>query len=284
MTCAWKELLEVLPKTLREQVDSLGRESMQELRLRLDKPALMKFSDRYITLPGDVNHEQLDWVVSAASRYSPWRAESAKDGFLTAPGGHRIGICGEAVVKNGAVTGMKRITSLCIRVARDYPGIGTEAAVSGSVLIIGPPGWGKTTLLRDVARLRSAMETVAVVDDRGELFPEGIERGERMDVLSLCPKREGVEMALRTLGPEVIAVDEITAEEDCAALIKAANCGVRLLAAAHAESVEDMHRSRLYRHLLENRIFDTLVRLRRDQTYTVERMASCNTNGSVLYW
>ena len=80
-------------------------------------------------------------------------------------------------------------------------------------------------------------------------------------------------MVLRTMGPEVIAVDEITAGEDCLALRQAVGCGVRLLATAHAESVWDIKRRPLYRPILEENIFDSVLVMNRDQTFREERIS-----------
>lgn len=274
MMCAWKELLSILPQRLRQDVDRLGRESMQELRLRMNAPPELVLAGKSEWLPGNITRDDLNFIINTASRYSPWSASTAAKGYITAPGGHRIGLCGEAVCRQGRVEGIREITSLCIRIARDFPGIGKEAAnLPGSILILGAPGWGKTTLLRDLIRQLSEYEAVSVVDERGELFPEGFLRGKRTDILMGCPKSEGIEMMLRTMGPSCIAVDEITAEGDCHALIQAANCGVRLLATAHGASSRDFHSRSVYQQLAAHGIFDTLLILRRDKTYHMERMA-----------
>lgn len=275
MMCAWKEFLSVLPLWLRQEVDSPGREDLQELRLRVNAPPELVLKKRSCWLNRTVSREDLNYCVNTASRYSPWAAATSAKGYITAPGGHRIGMCGEAVCKEGEVGGIREVTSLCIRVARDFPGIGKVAGdLEGSILILGAPGWGKTTLLRDMARHIAEEESVSVVDERRELYPDGFLRGKRMDVLTGCPKPEGIDMVLRTMGPSWIAVDEITAQEDCNALIQAANCGVRLLATAHAGSVRDFRSRNLYGPLVSQRIFDTLVMLRPDKTCTVERMGT----------
>lgn len=273
MMCAWKELLAILPPRLRPETDTLGKETLQEVRLRLGSPAELVCQSGNRWLSGDVSREELNFCVNAASRYSPWSAATAAQGYITAAGGHRIGLCGEAVKKNGQVCGIREVRSVCIRVARDFPGIGKSAEnFTGSILILGAPGWGKTTLLRDFARQLAQKECVSVVDERGELYPEGFARGKRMDVLTGSSKAEGIEMVLRTMGPTCIAVDEITAEADAQALIAAANCGVRLLATAHAASAAEFRKRSVYQPLVEQNVFDTLIILRRDKSWRGERM------------
>lgn len=273
MMCAWIEFLAVLPPWMRHEVDMLGKSDLQELRMRVNAPPeLVRRSGIHI-LQRIVEKEDIRFCVNAASNYSPWAAAGVSQGYITAPGGHRIGLCGEAVIKNGEVTGLRDITSLCVRIARDFPGIGISAAKhGGSLLVIGAPGWGKTTLLRDIARQISKEKTVAVVDERGELFPVGFSRGKRMDVLTGCPKPAGMDMVLRTMGPDYIALDEITAEEDCRAVIRAVGCGVRLLATAHASSMEDFQSRPIYAPLITYRIFETVIILHSDKSFHVERM------------
>lgn len=284
MTCAWKELLAVLPIWMRKDVDALGSVSLQELRLRINSPPELVFSDESRWLTRRITQEDLNYTVNAASRFSPWTAASAAQGYITAFGGHRIGLCGETVVQQNTIIGIKNVSSLCIRVARDFPGIADGVAkITCSVLILGPPGWGKTTLLRDLIRQTEDKEKICVVDERGELFPEGISRGKRIDILSGCSKREGIPMLMRTMGPSCIAVDEITDPDDALALLYAANCGVRLLATAHAVSVSDLRKRSVYRPLLDNHVFDTFLVLKRDKSYTMERMTEWVTSGLVRY-
>lgn len=284
MTCVWNELLAVLPVWMRKDVDALGSETLQELRLRMHAPPELIFPDRSSWLERKITREDLNYLINAASRYSPWAAASAARGYITIPGGHRMGLCGEVVVQQGILTGIKNISSICIRVARDFPGIASGIGkFSGSVLILGPPGWGKTTLLRDLIRQLEQQEKISVVDERGELFPEGLAVGNRVDVLTGCCKSEGIPMLLRTMGPSCIAVDEITDPEDAHALLQAANCGVRLLATAHASSVADFQQRRVYRSLWEHSVFDLFLLLHRDKTYTMERMTEWVTSGLVRY-
>lgn len=273
MKCAWKELLSILPKWMVPEVDAQGRERLQELRLRVGQPPQLILNGNISCLKGKVGMDDLHFCVNTASRYSPWAMATAARGYLTAPGGHRIGLCGETVVKNGCVEGIKDLTSLCIRVARDFPGIGSGIPTTGSILILGAPGWGKTTLLRDLIRRHSdAGQQTAVVDERGELFPNGFAAGRCTDILTGCSKPEGIHMLLRTMGPECIAVDEVTEERDCHALAQAAGCGVALLATAHASSMKDLERRSIYRTLMQAEVFDTLVILHSDKSWRLERI------------
>lgn len=280
MMCAWNELLSILPPRMRQEIDGIGKNGLCEIRLRINAPPELILPFRIHWLADTVTSNDLNYVINTAIQYSPWSVSSLSHGYITASGGHRIGVCGEIVNREGMVDGMREIESVCIRVAMDFPDIGSKAlGEKGSILILGAPGWGKTTLLRDVIRQIAQKDTVCVVDERKELFPVGVKRGKRMDVLSGCPKILGIQRVLRTMSPECIAVDEITAEEDSQAVIKVSNCGVRILATAHAASMQDYLTKEIYRPLIDKKIFQTVFLLRRNKTYSVERMKLWDTNG-----
>lgn len=273
MNCAWQEFISILPTWIVRETDMQMKESLQEIRLRKDQKVELICQNEIRYLERCVTEDDLNFCINTASRYSPWASESSHQGFLTAPGGHRIGICGDAVIQNGAMTRIRKISSLNIRVARDFPGIAEAAGkLNGSVLLLGPPGSGKTTLLRDLIRQISYKQIVSVVDERGELFPKGIPRGNRTDVLTGCGKADGITMLLRNMGPEWIAVDEITAESDCDALIKCSWCGVKILASLHAHSRKDLNNREIYRKLTAAGIFEYLIILSRDKSWRLERM------------
>lgn len=273
MRCAWKSFLSILPANIQKEVDLYGRDTLQELRLRINTPVEMVLGNSKRHLIREVTADELNYVINTASRYSPWTAYSSANGYLTAPGGHRIGICGEVVVKNGEMTGFRHVRSLNIRIARDFLGIATRAShLGGNVLLLGPPGSGKTTLLRDLIRQRSESENVAVVDERGELFPVDFQTGKRTDIITGCSKPDGIFTLLRCMGPDTIAVDEITADTDCEALLQAGRCGVKLIATVHAGSKGDLLKRPIYRMLLESKLFDNLIVLHKDKSFTLERM------------
>lgn len=280
MKCAWQAYMNLVPIRMRQDVDKLGKDTLQELRLRLNTPPELITAEGSVWLEQVVVREDLLFCVNTASRYSPWAARTAAFGYITAPGGHRIGLCGEATVNDGVMTGISTPTSLCLRVARDFAGIAERAAkIKGSILILGKPGSGKTTLLRDLIRQKSdcGAGCIAVVDERGELFPTAQEQlcfptGKRTDILTGCTKVQGIETVLRSMCPSVIAVDEITAQEDCNALIHAGWCGVQLLATAHASNRADLYARPVYKPLIKSKLFDTLLILQPDKSWRMERI------------
>ncbi len=272
MTCAWKELLAILPAWLRQEVEQ-RKDKLQEIRMRQGKAVqlICNGGDTYLQMKA--SSADLSFTVNAASRYSPWTAGGAAFGYITAPGGHRLGLCGDAVVKDGKMTGLRSLASLNIRVARDFPGIGRAiSTLPGSILILGAPGSGKTTLLRDLLRQLSLRETVAVVDERGEIFPEGFDSGQALDILRFCPKPQGLDAVIRTMSPRTVAIDEVTASADCEALYRAGWCGVRLVATAHAASGLDFMERPVYRPLVDSKLFTYLVILDSSKHFTVEKV------------
>lgn len=278
MKCAWKELLSILPFWLREEVDKYGSDKMQEIRMRKGQKAILVMKDKRVEVFHEVGYDDLLWVINMASRYSPWTVATVAQGFITALGGHRIGICGEAMIQDGKIKGIDKVTSLNIRVAKDYIGIcGNLWLRERNLLILGPPGSGKTTLLRDLVRHRSKNETVSVLDERGEIFPPmaNFPMGCNTDVLTGCDKKRGIDILLRTMAPDCIAVDEITAEQDTEALMHAGGCGVSLLATAHAYSVRDLQTRTIYSSLIKSGLFRTAVILKRDQSWSIERIPLC---------
>lgn len=273
LNSGWKDFLKILPRHIAQEVDKYRSASPQELRLRLDRQPILITAVKEQILTGRVTADDLCFCVNAATKYSPWASATTVEGFVTAAGGHRIGICGEAVGQGTTFKGLRDYHSLCIRIASDHKGIcGKLPELQGNILIIGPPGSGKTTLLRDLLRELSKKENVSVIDQRWEIFPSDFDPGIRTDILYGCEKGKAMDMLLRTMAPDTIAMDEITKDSDCEALKKAAWCGIRLIATAHAANVNDLRRRTVYAPLLQCGIFTQIVVLQKDKSFRTERL------------
>lgn len=274
----------LLPSGLRQLACAVPRAERviaEELRLRVGYPMSITLPEGEMHLPESpvITSNDLHAVLEIATKASAHTAlERVRQGFVTVRGGHRLGLCGSIVCKDGSIHNMQYISSLNVRIARQIPGIGNELLrvirAQGSipsVLVLAPPGAGKTTLLRDLIRgLSSGVGgtplRVGVADERGELgsmwngMPQ-LDLGPHTDILDGCSKAEGLMMLLRGMNPQVLAMDEITAPEDIDALQTAAGCGVSLLATAHGGSMNDLRTRPLYKLLLRNKIFHFLLRI-----------------------
>lgn len=293
---SYLQAVRVLPLRLRDRALSLperDRARTEELRLRAGWPmtALAEGAERTLGGP-PVKLADLEQLVEIASRASLHTVlDQVRRGYLTLEGGHRIGLCGEAILREGEIHALRAISSASLRVARQVKGAAAPVLDKlcpggrlSDTLILAPPGLGKTTLLRDLIRSVSEGEgcvplRVSLADERGEVaalyngLPQ-LEVGRRTDVAGGCPKAQGLMLLLRAMNPQVLAVDEITDPEDVKALATAAGCGVTLLATAHGEGRSDLERRALYRPLLEEGLFRFLVRIRREEgrIYTVEEL------------
>ncbi len=298
-TCHLKTLLTFLPSQLSQAIEKMPphrRNKVQEIRLRLKGPVSLVSSaeNRWLSEGGGVtenlkealllSREVFGDTVERITRSSLYAfSEEIKEGYLTLPGGHRVGFCGKVVMEGGQKRAMRDFSSLNIRVARDIRGVAKPVFPYllaerrprlFNTLIFSPPGAGKTTLLRDLIRrvsygdhsLGFSGAQVGVVDERGELGAtyEGVPQndlGPRADVLTGVPKGEGMMMLLRSMGPQVLATDEIGSSDDVEALKMALNSGVRVLATAHGRSPAQLRRRPALGRLLSHDFFGRFVSL-----------------------
>lgn len=272
-----------LPISLRQRLEQLGGEQQrcEEIRLRIGQPLQVTLGGMERALPGSrLTSEEIAMSFSCAAEYSIHTyADSLCQGFLTLRGGHRMGVCGQTAVQQGQVLSFRCISSLNIRIARQLKGTAspellaqlweTDGVVSG--LFLSPPGRGKTTLLRDIARqLSDRGIRTALADERSELaaLHNGVPQfdiGQHSDVIDGCPKAEAAMMLVKTMSPRLLVLDEITSEADARAAEYASHCGVAVLASAHAWNWDDFRQRPLYRQLLDRNIFSRIFCLEADR-------------------
>ena len=287
----WKQdLLPIMPAKLQDLLLPIEEDiPIEEIRIRAGQPLQICCGgfERMLYAPGKRPAAQIEdcaLIVERACEHSiyAWE-EELRSGFITLPGGYRLGLCGKTVRDGDKIGRLTDITSINIRIARACIGaadalITRILRVDGTpypTLVISPPGCGKTTILRDLTRQLSGglngarPMRVCVVDERMEIAgcvrgAAQHELGPRTDVLSGCAKRDGIRLAVRVLSPDVIITDELGSKDDADAVQEAAYCGVVTIASAHVTDVESLYRRTVLMELIYSGAFERLVLLGRD--------------------
>lgn len=293
-----ESILKIFPAQIKKALSEadLDMKYLQEIRLRVGQPLVCIYRGKEIFLAEQggsckgpqeyflVSREALQETVSYVSRYSIYAFdEEMRQGYITLPGGHRVGLAGKIVMEDGKIRCVKYISFLNVRLSHERKGCGDKVfpylIEDGNfchTLIISPPKCGKTTLLRDIIRQASngstllAGQNVGVVDERSEIGGsyQGVPQndlGIRTDVLDCCPKSEGMMMLIRSMAPDIVAVDEIGDYRDSQAIEAVFHCGCKLLATVHGSSVEDIRRKPLLQKLVQYHFFQRYVVLDREQ-------------------
>lgn len=265
-----------LRECLKKKSSSLW-EKAEEIHIASGEPALIYYNGGYEYVPDDNGAFICDnstiletlMLISDNSIYAV--NEKMSNGFITISGGHRAGICGTAVMKSGKISTLREISSINIRINREIKGAANKIidkiiknGIVQNTLIISPPRCGKTTLLRDVARIIGDIYKVSIIDERSEIAacyngaPQN-KIGKLSDVLDSCSKEVGIPMVVRSMAPQVIITDEIGNEADVGAINYAISSGVSVIASAHGKNAYDVIRKNGFENL--KNYFDTFITL-----------------------
>lgn len=288
-----EKIFKKLPEFMQSSINNLPAdtvETFEEIRIRSCRDTLILSQGREISLhdAGLITPDVLEETLNRLLDYSYYAYEDElSKGYITIEGGHRVGICGRVTLREDKVHLIKDVSSLNIRRSRQI--IGSSKKVIKSVcddnrkiinntLIISPPKCGKTTILRDLARVLSNKGfKVGICDERSEIAGSyngetSYDLGTRTDILDGCPKAEGILMLIRAMSPDVIITDEIGKKEDVKAIESALCAGVKIITTIHGSSYEDIANSAIG-DLVRNHVFETLVFLSANpETGTVKRI------------
>ena len=286
-------IFNIFPECIKGKLGNIGsNENITEIRLRVGRRIIIYISKKEITIDYIVTLKDILDILVKVSKNSLYSIQNdINEGFVTVRGGHRIGIAGEAVIENGKVVNIKNINSLNIRIARQVLGAANtiinyiaDDFNLKNVLIVAPPGCGKTTILRDLIRQVSSGDkkrkgyNVGVVDSRGEIASvyggiPYLDVGFRTDVITNISKSKGIEMLIRSMGLDSIATDEIGSKEDIIAIEQAMISGVKLMFTMHGSSIKDVYNNINIKKIVE--YFDYIILLsNKNSVGTIEKIHS----------
>ncbi len=271
-------VLSYLPRSLAGEIRRIsatrreGLSGVREVRIRAGGRNSIVFPDESVCLSGFVDSEEVENIVKRLSDGALYaHRESIASGYISLDFGIRVGVTGRARYEYKSFVGITSFSSLVFRIpvgecefSSELDAIFREGTRSG-MLIYSPPGVGKTTALRALARSLGSGHSpmrVAVIDERCEFYA-GDYRSSEVDILSGYKKSAGLEIATRTMSPEVLMIDEI-GSEDVAALSLAVRCGIPLVATVHAGSFSELKSRKAILPLLECEAFDVFVGIRKE--------------------
>ena len=292
-----KGLVTVFPKSIRPRMRKINWDGLEEIRVRIGWPVELIYSNHNEWLgnyDSMIDRHCLDEMLNYITGYSMYAMEEEiKQGYITFSGGHRIGITGHATYealrdsRESKITNIVDIGGLNIRIAHERKGCAENIVPylrKGdsiyNTMIFAAPGVGKTTYLRDMIRVLSSGESsncgtepsfgsgmkICVIDERSEIAacihgkPQN-DLGKRTDVLDACPKEIGMKMVLRTMSPEIIAVDEIGKKEEFDLLEQMRCSGVKILGTLHAGDMEEVLRNQMIQTGLKSGAIERFVEL-----------------------
>ena len=280
-----KGLVTVFPTSIRPRMRKINWDGLEEIRVRIGWPVELIYGNHNEWLgnyDSMIDRQCLDEMLNYITGYSIYAMdEEIKQGYITFSGGHRIGITGHATyealrdTKEHKITNIVDIGGLNIRIAHERKGC-AESIVPYirkdesiyNTLFFSAPGIGKTTYLRDVIRILGDRMKISVIDERSEIAacingkPQN-ELGKRTDVLDACPKEIGMEMVLRSMSPQIIAVDEIGKKEEFNLLEQMRCSGVKILGTIHAGDMEEVFRNQMIQKGVETGAIERFVELKR---------------------
>lgn len=282
-------LKNILPENLLNATKLLRYDDLCEIRLRIGRPVMVNYKNAYYFLgqSGLCNEKNafvcddnmLKTVLSKASRYSIYSVnEEIKQGFVTAVGGYRIGIVGEIIAEEGKIITVKNFSSINVRIPHQVAGcayniskfvIEYDKKSVLNTLILGSPGTGKTTILRDLCnQIYNNLKdcNILLLDERMEIAscvngqPQ-LKVGNATDVISGGKKSYNITNGIRTMAPNVVAVDEIGSVEDIEAIQYAVNCGVSIIATIHSKNIYELSKKPELQQLLKQRAFNRYIEI-----------------------
>ena len=273
---SFEEILKKLPGSISGDLKFLPASTINELeevRLRCGRNIRLKTHLCEKVIPHLVTPEELRNTLNSLIKYSFYAYEQdIAQGFVTIEGGHRVGVCGKAVVKNGQPALLKEISSMNIRFAKEIKGCADklvrevldERGKAINTLIVSPPGCGKTTMIRDLTRhISNRGLQVSVCDERSEIAGmycgrTGFDLGSRTDVLDGCDKAYGIPMLIRAMAPDAIVTDEIGKTEDIKAVQQCMSAGVALITTIHGSNMQEIENSAIG-EIIRSKVFRRIV-------------------------